>query len=102
MIDLVQQNREAVARLCRQFRVRRLDVFGSAVSGSFDESRSDLDFLVTLEAGSHGEYADNYLGLADGLEALFHRRADLVTESAIRNPFFRQAIEQTRQPLYEA
>jgi predicted nucleotidyltransferase len=102
MIPLIEQHRADLSALCRRFNVRRLDVFGSATKGTFSSERSDLDFIVTLEAPSAGEYADNYFGLARALETLFQRRVDLITEASIRNPFFRQAIEQTRQPLYEA
>lgn len=102
MIGLIEQHRGALNALCRRFNVRRLDVFGSATQGTFSPERSDLDFIVTLEAPSAGEYADNYFGLAHALESLFQRRVDLITEASVRNPFFRQAIEQTREPLYEA
>jgi uncharacterized protein len=39
--------------------------------------------------------------LADELERLLQRRVDLVTERSVRNPYFRQVIEATRQPVYE-
>jgi predicted nucleotidyltransferase len=50
MIGLIEQNRLALQRLCAEYRVARLEVFGSAVTGEFDPARSDLDLLV----GSHG------------------------------------------------
>ena len=87
--------------ICRRFRVSRLYLFGSAANGLFDSERSDLDFLVTLEDLPPGEYADNYLGLADALENLFGRPADLVTEKSIRNPFFRESVLAARQLLYD-
>jgi predicted nucleotidyltransferase len=40
-------------------------------------------------------------GLANELERLLPRRVDLVTERSVRNPYFRQVIEATRQPVYE-
>lgn len=46
MTQTLETHRDAVAELCRQFHVERLDVFGSAASGGFDEETSDLDFLV--------------------------------------------------------
>jgi predicted nucleotidyltransferase len=52
MIGIIDQHRAALATLCRRFHVRRLDLFGSAAEGSFNPERSDLDFLVTLEAQS--------------------------------------------------
>ena len=102
MIQIIEQHRAALAELCRRFSVKRLDLFGSAANGTFSAERSDLDFLVTLAAQSPGDYSDNYFGLAEALEKLFQRRVDLVTESSIRNPFFRQVIKESRQPVYEA
>jgi predicted nucleotidyltransferase len=101
MIALIEENRVALTALCRQFNVRRLELFGSAAKGSFNPTSSDLDFLVTLEAPTAADYADNYLGLAQALEELFQRRVDLVTERSIRNPYFREVINSTRQTLYE-
>ena len=48
MIALIEQNRDALARLCRQFRVERLELFGSAAKGTFQPDSSDVDFLVTF------------------------------------------------------
>jgi predicted nucleotidyltransferase len=93
--------RESLTNVCQQFRVERLYLFGSAADGRFNSERSDLDFLVTLEDQPPGEYADNYLGLAQALEKLFGRPADLVTERAIRNPYFRETVFAARQLLYD-
>jgi hypothetical protein len=101
MIALIEQHRAALADLCRRFKVRRLDLFGSAARGTFDPQRSDLDFLVTLEDAQPGNYANRYLGLLLALQELFHREVDLVTERSIRNPYFRKVVEATRQPIYD-
>lgn len=39
--------------------------------------------------------------MAEALEALFGRRVDLVTERSIRNPYFRQTVEASRQRVYD-
>ena len=93
--------RESLTGICQQFRVERLYLFGSAADGRLDREQSDLDFLVTLEEQPPGEYADNYLGLAQALEKLFSRPVDLVTERSIRNPYFREAVFAARQLLYD-
>ncbi len=100
MIPLVERQLAAVRDVCRRLNVRRLDLFGSAVSGDFDAATSDLDFVVSLEESSPAEYTESYFALAHELERLFGRRVDLVTERSVRNPYFRQVIESTRQPLY--
>jgi predicted nucleotidyltransferase len=102
VLRVVQENRESVEHLCRQFRVRRLELFGSAVNGPFDPESSDLDFLVDFEDLESGEYADAYFGLLEGLHRLFGRNIDLVTVSAVRNPYFLESIERSRTLLYAA
>ena len=102
MVAIVEQNRVALTELCRKYRVERLYLFGSALSGQFDAQHSDLDFLVCFaNREPTGEYADRYLGLAEDLEELFGRPIDLVTEQSIRNPYFRREVESTRQLVYE-
>ncbi len=102
MVGLVQRNIEAVAALCRQFRVKRLYLFGSAAGEGFREDASDLDFLLALDDSSPAEYTESYFALAYELERLFGRRVDLLTERAVRNPYFRQVLEDARQLVYES
>ncbi len=103
MLDLVADKLERIDELCRNYKVHRLDLFGSATEDArFNPAESDLDFLVEFEPLKPGEYADTYFGLLESLEALFGRHIDLVMESAIKNRFFRQAIENTREVVYAA
>jgi predicted nucleotidyltransferase len=102
MIDLVRNQTPALSKLCHDYQVERLDIFGSAAKGTFDPGRSDLDFLVRFhERNPTGEYAERYLDFADALERLFQRRVDLVTEHSIRNPFLHREVENTREVVYE-
>lgn len=100
MIPLVEQRKTEIADLCRRYGVRRLDLFGSAADGTFDEATSDLDFAVDFADRSPG-YADRYLAFAEELEALFGRRVDLLTERAIRSPLFRGSVDASRQTVYD-
>lgn len=102
MHPLVQQHLEDIRTLCRRFEVHRLDLIGSASSGALDPARSDIDFVVEFEPqGWHGA-SERYFGLLFALQGLFGRPVDLVEASAIRNPFFRVDVEQTRALLYAA
>ena len=96
------EHREQVADLCRRAHARRLDVFGSAVRDDFSESASDLDFLVEFEPAPPKAYAESYFNLKEGLEKLFHRPVDLVTTSALLNPYLKARIESERQVVYAA
>lgn len=102
MIPLIDQHHATVVALCRRYGVRRLDLFDSAATGAFHDDTSDLDFVVSLADTSPGTYADRYLDFAEALEGLFGRPVDLITEPSIRNPYFRRAVEETRQSVYHA
>jgi predicted nucleotidyltransferase len=102
MNQLVEQKREQIAAICREYHVRRLALFGSALRDDFDPSRSDLDFVVEFEPLASGTYASTYFGLIEALERLFDQRVDLVEAGSVRNPYFRQEIELHQEPLYAA
>ena len=89
-------------QLCRRYGVLRLDLFGSAATGRYRPEESDLDFLVEFQPLPADAYADAYFGLLEALEGLFGRPVDLVVGGAIKNPYFRQSVEETRTPVYEA
>lgn len=101
MIALIEQKKASIAELCRQHEVRRLDLFGSAARGDFQPDRSDLDFVVQFSRTGYAGYADAFLEFADALERLLGRKVDLLTERMIRNPYFRAAVEASRQVVYE-
>lgn len=102
MSPQVIENRKAIEELCRRFHVRRLELFGSAAAGVARPGGSDLDFLVEFNQLPPGHYADAYFGLLEALQRLFKQPVDLVVASAIRNPYFRQAVERTKTMLYAA
>lgn len=101
MIDLLKDKQSEIAALCQQYRIRKLEVFGSAATGAFNPESSDIDFLVDL-----GEYdqtvADRYLDLAIALEALLERSIELITIRAIKNPYFQASVNRHRETVYDA
>ncbi len=102
MNALLNEHRRELEDLCRSHHVRRLDLFGSATSDRYRPGVSDLDFLVEFEPLLEGRYADTYFDLLESLERLFGRPVDLVVADAIRNPYFRQSVDQTKALLYAA
>jgi predicted nucleotidyltransferase len=91
-----------LVKLCREFHVQRLDLFGSGLSAAFSSELRDLDFLAEFEPLSAGDYATAFFGFKEALERLFGRSVDLVVASAIRNPYFLQSVEQSKALLYAA
>ncbi|MGD1149566.1 MAG: nucleotidyltransferase domain-containing protein [Thermoanaerobaculaceae bacterium] len=102
MTDLITQNADELRAIARRRRVRRLAVFGSALTGAFDAVRSDIDLLVEFDDLEPVDKADAYFGLLGDLEALFGRSVDLVERSALRNPVLRRSVEASQFTLYEA
>ena len=103
MIGLIQEKREAIAQLCQRYRVKRLELFGSALTGQdYHVETSDLDFLVEFLPLGSGRHADAYFGLLEGIEDMFQCHVDLVMTSAINNPYFLQSINRNRELIYAA
>lgn len=94
---------DEVRGLCAKYGVKRLTLFGSAVKGTFDPARSDLDFIVELiPVGDAIMEGRAYLGLWNDLERLFGRRVDLVDPAGIVNPYVAASINANQHALYEA
>jgi predicted nucleotidyltransferase len=101
MASVLDAHLAEIPELCRRYGVSRLELFGSATSEAFDSRRSDLDFLVEFDADSSGLF-DRYFGLKESLEALYGRPVDLVTAGSMRNPYFVEAVNRSRQLVYAA
>jgi len=100
MPQLIEEQLSAIRALCERHGIRRLDLFGSATGGRFDEKTSDLDFVVDFADRSSG-YADRYLAVAAGLEALFGRHVDLMTERSIQSSSFKRSVDASRKTIYD-
>jgi len=84
---------------CRQFDVRRLDVFGS-IARNEAGSASDVDLLVEFRDPSRSP-ARRFFGLLHCLEDALGCEVDLLTIDGLRNPYFRNRVLKERIPIYE-
>jgi len=100
MSPLITRHRTAIDALCRQYGVRRLDVFGSALRDEFDDATSDVDLVVEFDRGAAGAGLQTYFGLKADLEALLARPVDLVELAGMENTRLKRLIEHSRVPLY--
>ena len=92
--------RPSIASLCRRYRVRKLEAFGSATRPDFDASRSDVDLMVEFADSDPAGAVDRYFGLHEALESLMGHPVDLVVRSAVRNPYFLQTADRDTVNLY--
>ena len=100
MQTFIDENRSAIEDLCVRFRVKRLEVFGSAARDDFDAQTSDFDLIVHFKDERAEGLFDRYWALTESLEKLLGRPVELLTESMIRNPYFRAAVDRERQTIY--
>lgn len=99
----IAEHLDAIRALCREFGVKRLEVFGSVCTEEFDPERSDVDFLVEYPEGyEFGPWGHRLMDLEERLADILGRSVDLVMVSAPRNPYFIRAMNETRQLLYAA
>jgi len=98
MSPLIEDNLEAIGRLCRLYGVRKLELFGSILRHDFDPEHSDVDLLVEFEPRVADSFP-NFLDLNEALEKLLGRPVDLVELRAIRNRRLRHHIEQSKSSV---
>lgn len=92
--------RTEIARLCREYGVSRLEVFGSAANGDFDTERSDYDFIARFGPRSDLSAARRFVGLSEALEQLLGRKVHMMTDRVIENPYLRAAVDASRTLFY--
>ena len=100
MQNIIENNIDEIRALCLSHNVKSLFAFGSVCTNKFN-AHSDIDLLISFQPMDYADYADNYFNLADELEKLFHRPVDLITEKSLSNPYFINALNQTKTLLYE-
>lgn len=98
----IQTHMPDLARLCVQFHVERLELFGSALRDDFNPESSDFDFLATFKSLPLESKVDSYFGFKDALEVLLQRPVDVVMPKAMKNPYLREAVERSKVLLYAA
>jgi uncharacterized protein len=92
--DEIHRRRDTVLRIAARHGASNVRLFGSVARGE-EWPDSDVDLLIDLDA-ERG--FDDYLGLVEELEALLHRRVDLLLARSL-SPFFRPYIEADARPL---
>lgn len=100
-MKLIERNLQFILTLCRRHRVRSLAVFGSILTDRFSDD-SDVDLLVDFEPFDLEkiDYLSNYFNFRDALEQLFGRKVDLIEEKGLRNKYFIDNINRTKQVIY--
>ncbi len=103
MHQVIAQKKQEIARICRRYDVRRLEVFGSAARGTdFDPARSDADFLVEYQPPLLPGLAKRYFGMSRELRVVLGREVDLLTIGSVKKKYLLDAINRDREVVYAA
>jgi len=102
MNSLITEHQSELTNLCKNYHVRKLELFGSAAKDNNELAIGDIDFLVDFGDLERVGYADTYFGLLESLQKLFNKPIDLVMLSAVKNPYLLQSIEKDRKTVYAA
>ncbi len=100
-MKIIELNLHKIIDICKRFHVRKLWVFGSILTSRFNED-SDVDFCVDFDWDKIPllDSANNFFGFQEALELLLERKIDLTDDSAVRNPYFREELNETRRLIY--
>ena len=102
MNRIISEHKDELTKICETLNIKRMNVFGSAVSGKFN-AKSDIDFLIKFSEDLSGEqYTENYFELHYKLRKIFNREIDIITESTLSNPYFIESINNSKELIYEA
>lgn len=98
---MIRRNMAQIIALCEKHKVLQLCVFGSVLTDKFNKD-SDLDFTVIFDRDAMPVlvYGENYFAFKFALEDLFKRDVDLVEYNAIKNPYFKEEVDETKLLLY--
>lgn len=99
-MHLINDNLQKIIALCQKYKVKTLYVFGSILTPRFNEN-SDVDFSAIFNHDSDPLVAgENFMNFYMELENLMGRKIDLVDEDFIRNKYFREELNETKQLIY--
>ncbi|WP_243349788.1 nucleotidyltransferase family protein [Parabacteroides sp. FAFU027] len=100
MDKLIKTQLKKLKPVFQSHKVIKAYIFGSVLSDKFNPE-SDIDFLVTFQDDLEPlEKGELWWSLYDTLRELFHREIDLVTENSLKNPYFIEEVNQTKQLIY--
>jgi uncharacterized protein len=87
----------------QNFSVKKLYLFGSLLTDSFDEEKSDVDLLVEFdETGlKPEEIGELFLHFLSALEDLLGKKIDLIRNRHFKNKYFQEELDKTKILIYE-
>jgi uncharacterized protein len=99
--QLIEDHRGQIANVCQRYDVRCLRLFGSGLNGTWQPTKSDLDFLA-LYGPKRPQGLLGLVGLKVDLEELLGLPVDIVDWKATKIPAFRDGGDTGSLVIYES
>lgn len=99
IVRALKDHIEQIQQICDTYHVKSLFAFGSAVSNNL-KAESDIDLIVDIDSKDPLDYSDNYFALKFQLENILKRPIDLLEDKALKNPFLKNQIDNTKVLIY--
>ncbi len=98
-MNIIEQNSEQIKKVCSKHQVDQMFVFGSVLTKEFNEN-SDVDFLVKFGKIDLYDYFENLLNLKENLENILQRKIDILEIQAVKNPYLKKSIDNSKLLIY--
>lgn len=100
MIEVLVNQKDAIAEMCQKYSVKKLFAFGSATREDYRPGESDIDLLVEFAPiGGHAKF-HAYFEMLGELQEILGPKVDLVMSGAVRNDVIAREIEKTKEMIY--
>lgn len=94
----IEDYKQAIEKICKELRVKHLDLVGSASRSDFQPDESDIDLLVEFDGID--KLFDRYFELKIKLEEQLGRQVDVIQESAVKNPYVKKSLDRDKVRIY--
>jgi hypothetical protein len=94
----IEDYKQAIEKICKDLRVKHLDLVGSASRSDFQSDKSDIDLLVEFDGID--KLFDRYFELKIKLEEQLGRQMDVIQESAVKNPYVKKSLNRDKVRIY--
>lgn len=98
-MNLIENHKEKLIRLCKNHKVDKMYLFGSALRPDFNE-QSDVDFLVRFKSIDLANYFENYMSFKENLKEILGREVELLEEQTLKNPVLINSINKSKELIY--
>lgn len=91
-MEFINQNKEIIKETCKNLPIKKLSIFGSAITNNFHKE-SDVDMLIEFIESESLDYFEAYFLIKQHMEDLLNRKIDLSVNKNFKNPYFAESLK---------